>query len=144
MEVLIMKEEIKKLIEKYSEEVVFTGKIFNDDVIECAITELEVNIPDDYKWFIKNYGQGGIGGVEILGISKTNRAVFKDTTLEYRNYGLSNNLVVVENCDEWLYCIDTDTKKIIAWNRIDGILGDRYTSFLEFLLERFNDEIENM
>jgi antitoxin YobK len=139
-----MREEIKKLIEEYSEEAVFTGEISSDEIIESSIEELKVNIPDDYRWFIKNYGQGGIGGVEILGISKTNKAIFKDTTLEYRNYGLPINLVVVENCDEWLYCIDTDTKKVIAWNRIDGILGDRYTTFLEFLLDRFNDEIENM
>ncbi|MBS5886889.1 SMI1/KNR4 family protein [Clostridium sp.] len=139
-----MKEEIKKLIEEYSEEAVFTGKISSDEIIESSIEELKVNIPDDYRWFIKNYGQGGIGGVEILGISRTNKAIFKDTTLEYRNYGLPINLVVVENCDEWLYCIDTDTEKVIAWNRIDGILGDRYTTFLEFLLDRFNDEIENM
>lgn len=139
-----MKEEIKKLIEEYSEEAVFTGKISSDEIIESSIEELNVNIPDDYRWFIKNYGQGGIGGVEILGISRTNKAIFKDTTLEYRNYGLPINLVVVENCDEWLYCIDTDTEKVIAWNRIDGILGDRYTTFLEFLLDRFNDEIENM
>ena len=92
----------------------------------------------------KNYGQGGIGGVEILGISKMNKAVFKDKTLEYRNHGLSNNLIVVESCDEWLYCIDVDTEKVVSWDRINGVLGERYATFLECLIDRFNDEIENM
>ena len=92
----------------------------------------------------KNYGQGGIGGVEILGISKINKAMFKDKTLEYRNYGLPNNLIVIENCDEWLYCIDVDTEKVVSWDRINGVLGERYATFLEFLIDRFNDEIENM
>lgn len=139
-----MKEEIQKLIEEYSEDAIFTGKISSDDIIKSAITELGVNIPDDYVWFLKNYGQGGIGGVEILGISKINKVMFKDKTLEYRNYGLSNNLIVVENCDEWLYCIDVNTKKVVAWDRINGVLGERYSTFLEFLINRFNDEIENM
>lgn len=139
-----MKEEIQKIIEQYRDESVFSGKILDENIIESAIKELNVNIPSDYRWFISNYGQGGIGGVDILGISKSNRAVFKDVTLEYRKYGLPNNLVVIENCDEWLYCIDTNTEKIVSWNRIDGVLGERYTTFLEFVIDRFNDEIENL
>ena len=139
-----MKEEIQKLIEEYSEDAIFTGKIASDDIIESTITELGVNIPNDYRWFLKNYGQGGIGGAEILGISKMNKAIFKDKTLEYRNYGLPNNLIVVENCDEWLYCIDVDTEKVVSWDRINRVLGERYATFLEFLIDRFNDEIENM
>lgn len=139
-----MKEEIKKLIKEYSEDAIFTGKISNDDIIESAITELGVNILNDYRCFLKNYGQGGSGGGEILGISKMNKAIFKDKTLEYRNYGLPNNLIVIENCDEWLYCIEVDTEKVIAWDRINGVLCERYVTFLEFLIDRFNDEIENM
>lgn len=139
-----MKEEIKKLIEEYSEDAIFTGKISSDDIIESTVTELGVNIPNDYKWFLKNYGQGGIGAVEILGISKMNKAVFKDKTLEYRNYGLSDNLIVVENCDEWLYCIDVDTEKVVSLDRTNGVLGERYDTFLDFIIDRFNDEIENM
>ena len=139
-----MKEEIQKLIEEYSEDAIFTGKISSDDIIESAITELGVDIPNDYRWFLKNYGQGGIGGVDILGISKVNKAIFKDKTLEYRKCGLPNNLIVVENCDEWFYCIDVDTEKVVAWDRINGVLGERYATFLEFMIDRFNDEIENM
>lgn len=37
-----MKEEIKKLIEEYSEDAIFTGKISSDDIIEGAVTELEL------------------------------------------------------------------------------------------------------
>ena len=73
-----------------------------------------------------------------------NKAVFKDKTLEYRNHGLPNNLIVVESCDEWLYCIDVDTEKVVSWDRINGVLGERYATFLECLIDRFNDEIENM
>lgn len=73
-----------------------------------------------------------------------NKAVFKDKTLEYRNYGLSDNLIVVENCDEWLYCIDVDTEKVVSLDRTNGVLGERYDTFLDFIIDRFNDEIENI
>lgn len=139
-----MKEKIKSMIAEYSEAGDFIGVIENDEVISDSEKELGVNIPDQYKWFMRNYGQGGIGGVEILGISKVNRPVFRDVTIEYRNYGLPNNLIVVENCDEWLYCIDVDNEKVVSWDRINGVLGERYATFLEFLIDRFNDEIENM
>lgn len=139
-----MQEKIISIIEEYSEDGDFIGNIWDDNVITAVEKELGFNIPSQYKWFIKNYGQGGIGGVQILGISKVNRAVFKDITLEYRNYGLPTNLIVVENCDEWLYCIDINNGKIIAWDRISGVLGEQYNTFLDFLANRFNDEIENM
>lgn len=139
-----MKEKIKSMITEYSEAGDFIGVIENDEVISDSEKELGINIPDQYKWFIRNYGQGGIGGVQILGISKVNRPVFRDVTIEYRNYGLPNNLIVVENCDEWLYCIDVDNEKVVSWDRINGVLGERYATFLEFLIDRFNDEIENM
>lgn len=139
-----MKEEIKNLIEKYSDEGDFIGKIVNDNVIVNAVLELGVTIPKEYKWFIENYGQGGIGGVDIIGVSKLNKALFKDITLEYRKYGLLDNLIVIENCGEWSYCIDTNNEEIISWDRINGVSGVRYKTFFEFLEDRFNDEIENM
>ena len=44
---------------------------------------------------IENYGKGVVSGVDIFGISKTNKAIFKEVTMQYRNYGLTNNLIVV-------------------------------------------------
>lgn len=139
-----MKEKVINMIKEYSDDGDFIGEVPNDEIINVAEKELGLNLPDEYKWFIKNYGQGGIGGVQILGVSKVNKPMFRDVTVEYRNYGLPNNLIVIENCDEWLYCLDTDTEKVIAWDRIRGVLGERYNTFLEFLADRFNDEIENM
>jgi antitoxin YobK len=139
-----MKEKVINMIKEYSDDGDFIGEVSNDEIINDSEKELGLNLPEEYKWFIKNYGQGGIGGVQILGVSKVNRPMFRDVTIEYRNYGLPNNLIVVENCDEWLYCLDTDSKKVIAWDRISGVLGERYNTFLEFLTDRFNDEIENM
>lgn len=139
-----MKEKVINMIKEYSDDGDFIGEVSNGEIINVAEKELGLNLPEEYKWFIKNYGQGGIGGVQILGVSKANRPMFRDVTVEYRNYGLPNNLIVVENCDEWLYCLDTDTQKVIVWDRISGVLGERYNTFLEFLTDRFNDEIENM
>lgn len=139
-----MKEKIKNIIDKYSEEACFTGKVTDKSVIENSLDELGASKLNDYRWFLENYGQGGIGGVEILGISKTNKAVFKDVTLRYRKFNLPENLIVMENCDEWLYCIDINTCKIVSWDRISGIRVERYNTFFDFLIDRFNDEIDNL
>ena len=139
-----MKEKVINMIKEYSEDGDCIGEVSNNEIISVAEKELGLNLPEEYKWFIKNYGQGGIGGAQILGVSKVNRPMFRDVTVDYRNYGLPDNLIVVENCDEWLYCLDTDTEKVITWDRISGVLGERYNTFLEFLIDRFNDEIENM
>lgn len=139
-----MKEKIKDMIEKYSEEAIFTGTVTDKSIIESSLDELNCSKLSDYKWFLENYGQGGIGGVEILGISKSNKAIFKDITLKYRKLNLPENLIVIENCGEWLYCIDTTTGKIVSWDRLNGIRGERYNTFLDFLIDRFNDEISNL
>lgn len=128
-----MKEKVINTIKEYSEDGNFIGEVSNDEIISVAEKELGLNLPEEYKWFIKNYGQGGIGGVQILGVqilgvSKVNRSMFRDVTVDYRNYSLPNNLIVVENCDEWLYCLDTNTEKVIAWDRISGVLGERYNT----------------
>lgn len=139
-----MKQRIIHMIEEYSEDGDFTGRILDIKVIDDIKKKMRMDLPSQYEWFIRNYGQGGIGGVQVLGISKVNRAVFWDVTKEYRKYGLPNNLLVIENCNEWLYCIDVNTEKVVKWDMIGGVISERYRTFLDFLVDRFNDEIENI
>ena len=69
-------------------------------------------------------------------------------TEDYRKFGLPNKFVVVENCDEWVYCIDTSNIeygecRVVDWDRIDGIGIEEYESFLEFFYERLVTAMEN-
>ncbi|MCA0972229.1 SMI1/KNR4 family protein [Halobacillus litoralis] len=60
----------------------------------------------------------------------------------YRGLGMSENLIVIEDIDEYAYCLDTSSMKnnecpIIAWNKQGG-LDDYNTAenFYEFLSQR--------
>lgn len=55
--------------------------------------------------YLSEYGHGGIGGIEVLGVGLDGSAVFEDVTLDNRGEGLPEDLVVVERCDEWLECM---------------------------------------
>ncbi|WP_083842099.1 SMI1/KNR4 family protein [Fictibacillus macauensis] len=61
-----------------------------------------------------------------------------------RSYGLPKDLIVIENCDEWIYCIHSKTNKIHTWSQGDSQGSNDYESFQAYLLDRINDMLENM
>lgn len=81
--------------------------------------------------------------MEILGVGLTGTMLFLEAMNLYRRYGISHNLLVVENCDEWLYCLDCDTGGVVSWNQADGVRSV-YPSFDVFLLQDPEDAIENL
>ncbi|WP_316397512.1 SMI1/KNR4 family protein [Metabacillus litoralis] len=86
--------------------------------------------------------QGGIFWVDILGVAKSNIASVVIETERYGKLGLAKDLVVIENCGEYVYCLDTSKLEnnecpVIVWDRQAGI--DEMieaNNFFEFLLER--------
>ena len=108
-----------------------------------AAEELQVVLPDQFCDFIKMYGYGGIGGMVILGVGLDGSAAFVEETTDYRTYGLPENYVVIEDCDEWLYCIDCQTERIVSWS-LDGDVQDEFNCFDDFILERLQEETDNM
>ncbi|SFT02315.1 SMI1/KNR4 family protein [Marininema halotolerans] len=109
---------------------------------------LEVNFPDSYKWYIQNYGHGGVEGVEILGIAHIAMPVVEET-VHYRQHGLPPQYVVVEDCGEYVYCLDTSRMEngecpIINWAIWEPIAIDKFDDFYSFLVDRFQEEIDNL
>ena len=99
-------------------------------------------MPSQYLEFLKEYGQGCIGGIEVLGIGANNQLVFVEEILDYRQYGIPQNLIVIENCGEWVYCIDSDTYAIVSWSQ--DLTKEEYPDFDSYLLDRFSDAAENL
>ena len=139
----IMNNEIKDLISKYEVKGDFNYANVTDEMLCSAEKELGVNLPDQFKEYVKTFGYGGIGGIGILGVGLDGSIVFKDTTQDYRKEGLPDNLVVIENVDEWLECIDCNTGKIVSWDT-SGYLKEDFDCFDEYLLSQMNDAIENL
>lgn len=139
----MMNKTLSELIAQYEQDGDFTYVAPTPEMLESAQELLGITIPQQFVDYLIAYGHGGIGGVEILGIGLTGNMLFLETTLRYRKYGLPENLLVVENADEWLYCIDCDTGAVVSWSRADGIRPE-FPDFDEFVIREFNDAIENL
>lgn len=141
----ITREQIQARIEANAE--IFEDAFFmtkpSDKDIQKSEQELGFKIPESYRWFLKEYGHGGFF-FEFLGYGITGSALFVQETLKERKKGLPDNLLVVENCDEYVMRINTDNGNIVSWSHYDndGILM-RYASFEEYFMDRLNNAIDN-
>ena len=130
-------------IKKYEVKGDFNYVSVTDDMISDAEEILGVKLPNQYVDYIKMFGHGGIAGVEILGVGLTGKMIFVESTLEYRADDLPGNLVVIENVDEWLMCLDCDTGKVVSWD-FTGYIKEEYDSFDDYLMDQMNNAIENI
>lgn len=138
-----MTKEILNTIKKYEHEGDFNYAQVEDSTLEKAQNTLGVRLPDQFVEYIKMFGYGGIGGITILGIGLDGSVIFEEETLSYREYGLPENLVVVENIDEWLNCIDCNTGKIVSWDQ-SGLLKEECDSFDDYLIRQMEEAIDNL
>ena len=97
---------------------------------------------------MNKYGSGGLYGLDISGVAKSNIATVVIETESYRVLGMSENLIVIEDIDEHAYCLDTSNMEnnkcpVIAWNKQGG-LNDYNTAenLYEFLSQRLLDAKE--
>lgn len=138
-----MNEKIIELIKKYQRPTSFNHAPFTVEEKAHAQHELGVTLPEEYVAFLDCYGHRGLDGFEILGIGLDGSNIFMETTLEYRKHGLPKNLVVIENCDEWLECLDCDNGEVISWS-MDGDIVSTAPAFDDFLLDEIENAIDNM
>ncbi|PLR86564.1 SMI1/KNR4 family protein [Bacillus canaveralius] len=141
------REELVAFIEENSDIDDFTGGINETEVIRLE-DELGVVFPESYKWFLKSYGSGGLFGVEILCCGKSQIPSVISNTERFRKLGLPEEYVVIENCEEFVYCLDTsfisnNECPIISWDRVAGYSGKRANNFHEFLSNRLLEAKEN-
>ena len=137
-----MNESLKMLIKKYETPGDFSYARITKIQIKKYENQLKSRFPKQYTDFLLQYGHGGIGGIVILGIGKDGSPIFLETTLEHRADGLPHNFIVIENCDEWLNCIDCLTGQIVSWAPDFSQIS--FSEFDEYLLSRFQDAIENL
>ncbi|MFC0186698.1 SMI1/KNR4 family protein [Fictibacillus aquaticus] len=138
-----MNSTIVNMINEYFEEGDFSGAISDED-IEKAERALAVHFPLEYKAFLKSYGSGGICGVEILGVEGSEYASVVEGTERYRKLGLPNKYIVIENVDEFVYCLNTvEGYQVVRWDDTSKKEVIRYSSFDEYLQDSFQEAIDN-
>lgn len=138
-----MNEKILGMANQYEEDSFFTHAEFTDEARAVAEHDLNLVLPEQYVEYLKAFGHGGVGGVEILGVGCDGSLIFAVNTLLYRKYGLPLNLVVIENHDEWLACADCETGKIVAWSQGGEVLPE-HDCFDDYVVEEFREAIDNL
>ena len=140
-----MKNKIAELIKNNGEvfEDAFLMRFPTDEELADTEKELGFAIPEEYVWFLKTYGHGGFF-FEFLGYGLNGKAIFVAKTLYEREFGLPKELLVIENCDEYVCCIDINSKEIVSWSKhdSDGIIKVA-DSFYEYFLCKIDNAIEN-
>jgi hypothetical protein len=138
---------LHEFIKTNRKEAYFTGGVSDEKVQETEII-LQVPLPDSYKWFLRNYGSGGIFGVDIIGYGLTGPAVV-DATKDYQKYyKLIDGIVVIESVDEFAYCLDTNKMQngecpVILWDNQEGYGFTAADNFLDYLIESLEEAKEN-
>jgi antitoxin YobK len=137
---------ISKEIIALSDNVSFVGKA-DETRIDLIEKELQILLPESYKWFLKEYGLAILPGFVILGNGLSNVPACVETTLSWRKYGLPESLVVIEDDGtDWIYCLGTSRIKngecpVVDWEQNKKRGQDCFESFLHFFRARLKESI---
>lgn len=138
-----MNTQISMMINEYIEKDDFFGAVPDED-ISRAEEKIRMQISRQYKEFVKAYGSGGICGVEVLGVEGNGYASVVDATERFRKFGLPEEYLVIENVDEFVYCLNTgENHCVIRWDDISKKEIERYSSFDDYLQDSFQEAIDN-
>lgn len=138
---------LQEFIKKYGDDDDFTGGVSEEKVSEIE-NKLQVTLPKSYKWFLRNYGSGGIFGIDIQGYDYDGASVV-ELTKNYREfYKLIDGIVVIEDIDEFSYCLDTNKMKeeecpVIMWDNLEGYGRKLADNFLEYFNQRLETAKQN-
>lgn len=138
-----MTKEILEIIKKYEQKGDFNYAVSTDEMFDETQKKLGVVLPQQFVEYVKMFGYGGIGGISILGMGLDGSIMFEEETINYRQYGLPENFVVIENIDEWLNCIDCTTGKIVSWDQ-SGLIKEESSCFDDYLIRQMQDAIDNL
>lgn len=138
-----MEKEIERIIGLHEKKGDFIYKKNSNHIIEGVEKKLMITLPMQYKWFLEKYGAGGLDGFEIIGIHDEKYLSVIDMTEMYRNEGLPNWLIVIEDCCEWLYCINCLDESVVSWYWSGEIYDKEYDDFYTYLIDRLMNVVEN-
>lgn len=132
--------ELKKYMLSISDKTDYTGGV-EEDVIQEFENQINTKLPECYRWYLSEYGSGGIGGVDVLGIGIDNYNTCIEYIEDFKSHGLPDHFIPLIDCDEYLYCMDLSRVKdgdcnIVMWDSL-GHTNDVSDSFYNFLIEQF-------
>lgn len=116
-----------------------------DNQVELVEKSLKVKLSNSYKWFLKEYGSGGIAGINLLGIESHKEdadtyTVVYGTKLYREKYNMDDSLVVLQNYGDYVACLDTSKIEnnecaVVTWSQYDnGKILKKADNFYNYFL----------
>ncbi|MCY8922019.1 SMI1/KNR4 family protein [Bacillus atrophaeus] len=132
--------QVKQFLDENAKDKDFTGGI-EEDKISKIEQDLQVRLPESYKWFLRKYGSGGVYGIDILGYDFGGPSVVEFTNEYQEHYKLTEGHVVIEDVDYFAYCLDTNKMKngecpVFTWDRVIGYQEVVADNFIEFFFDK--------
>jgi hypothetical protein len=142
--------EIRKIIEEAGDIVEFAeyGNGISDEWIEKAEVRLGFNLPETYKWWLRNYSGGEIRGEEIFSIYEQDFDTVVGGDIVYmhelnkKQHNCENNMLVICETDDSVFYFDISVNAseneypIMSLNENTLYAHD----FIEFLKKRIINE----
>jgi antitoxin YobK len=140
-------DEIEKSINMLEGRIQFIGGI-NQQKIDYIEDSLGVQLSTSYKWFLSKYGVALLPGFTILGAGLSETPICIRETIDWRQFGLPPQMVVIENeGTDWIYCLDTSRLfngecPVIDWEQGKGIGKEYFDNFLTFFEARLKESLQ--
>ncbi|HHY2675857.1 TPA: SMI1/KNR4 family protein [Bacillus toyonensis] len=146
-----MNDKIISIISTYEKDGDFMG-VVNEDTIQETAQMLNLTFPNSYLWFLKQYGSGGLDGMDINGCETTaaDSSVVYHTKLYRETYNLPEQYIVLNDIDGTVTCLDTNQMKdgecpVVFWNRFSKELyAITYENFSDYLLDSLQESVDNL
>ncbi|HDR7471100.1 SMI1/KNR4 family protein [Bacillus cereus group sp. Bce021] len=146
-----MNDKIISIISTYEKDGDFMG-VVNEDTIREAAQMLNLTFPNSYLWFLKQYGSGGLDGMDINGCETTaaDSSVVYHTKLYRETYNLPEQYIVLNDIDGTVTCLDTNQIKdgecpVVFWSRFSKELyAITYENFGDYLLDSLQESVDNL
>ena len=100
-------ESLLELIRKAGKRFSVIGEQSEEKIREYE-TKLNVIFPADYRWYLKKYGAGGVGNVDVYGIDPEGFIDIIDKKELFRKIIISDKILPFLSYGEFIYCIDTE------------------------------------
>ncbi|AXK16700.1 SMI1/KNR4 family protein [Bacillus sp. COPE52] len=142
-----MKEWIANIFSEREEKGDFFGGV-EDEFINQLEKRLDCKFPDNYRWFLKHYGGGGILGIDLTCAGYIDNSPILSETGVHRKMGLPNSYVVIWDVGEYVYCLDTSSLvnsecPVVTWDFVSKKTVLEAKDFYEFLSRKLKSAIED-
>ncbi|MDA1636054.1 MULTISPECIES: SMI1/KNR4 family protein [Bacillus cereus group] len=146
-----MNDKILSIISTYEKDGDFMGGVNEDTICEAA-RKLSITFPSTYHCFLKQYGSGGLDGMDIHGCETTaaDSSVVYHTKLYRETYNLPEQYIVLNDIDGTVTCLDTNQMKdgecpVVFWSRFSKELyAITYENFSDYLLDSLHESVDNL